>query len=83
MVRSLAALAIFALLGASVIALPGFAPKVEASEPAALAKADRLVVRTSSANCSKEVWPDLSVECLQRTGSAGKILQARLVTARR
>jgi hypothetical protein len=83
MVRSLAALAIFALLGASVIALPGFAPKVEASEAAVLAKADRLVVRTSSANCSKEVWPDLSVDCLQRTGSGGKILEARLVTARR
>jgi hypothetical protein len=83
MVRSLVALAIFALLGASVIALAGFAPQVEASEPAVLAKADRLVVRTASANCSKEVWPDLSVDCLQRTGSGGKILEVRLVTARR
>lgn len=74
---------IFALLGASVIALPGFAPKVEASEPAVLAKADRLVVPAASVNCSKEVWPDLSVDCLQRTVSGGKILEARLVTARR
>ena len=32
MVKSFAAFAIFAVLGASVIALPGFAPKVEASE---------------------------------------------------
>jgi hypothetical protein len=83
MVRSLAALAIFALLGASVFAPPGFAPKVEASEHAVLAKADRLVVRTASVNCSKEVWPQLSVGCLQRTGLRGKILEARLVTPRR
>jgi hypothetical protein len=83
MVRSFAALVIFALLGASVIALPGFAPKVEAGESMALAKADRLVVRRAAVNCSKEVWPDLPASCLQRTGSGGKVLEARLVTARR
>jgi len=44
MIKSLAAFAIFAVLGASVIALPEFAPKVEASEAVALAKADRLEV---------------------------------------
>jgi hypothetical protein len=48
MVRSFAALLICALLGASVIALPGFAPQVEAREGAALAKADRLDIRTAS-----------------------------------
>jgi hypothetical protein len=42
MIKSLAAFAVFAVLGASVIALPWFAPKVEASEVVALAKADRL-----------------------------------------
>jgi hypothetical protein len=52
MVKSLAALAIFALLGTSVIALPGFAPQVEANETVALAKADRLPVRTVDKNCS-------------------------------
>jgi len=41
MIKSLTALAIFAVLGASVIALPGFAPQVEASETAALTKGDR------------------------------------------
>jgi hypothetical protein len=51
MVRSLAALAICTVLGASVIAVPGFTPKVEASEPAVLAKADWLVVRTASEHC--------------------------------
>jgi hypothetical protein len=44
MIKSFAAFAIFAVLGVSVIALPGFAPKVEASEAVALAKADRLEV---------------------------------------
>ena len=44
MIKSFAAFAIFAVLGVSVIALPGFAPKVEASEAVALAKADRLEI---------------------------------------
>jgi hypothetical protein len=83
MVRTFAALAVFTLLGAAVIALPGFAPTVEASESAVLAKADRLAVPTVPVNCSKEVWPDLSVPCMQRTGPGGSIREARLVTARR
>jgi hypothetical protein len=83
MVKSFAALVIFALLGASVIALPGFAPKVEAREAAVLAKGDRLEVRAAIVNCSRAVWPDLPVSCLQSKGSSGKILEARLVTARR
>jgi hypothetical protein len=83
MVKSFAALMIFALLGASVIALPGFAPKVEASEAAVLAKGDRLEVRAAAVNCSKQVWPDLPTSCLQTKITRGKILEARLVTARR
>jgi hypothetical protein len=51
MIKSFAAFAIFAVLGVSVIALPGFAPKVEASEAVALAKADRLEVRSLAPNC--------------------------------
>ena len=83
MVKSLSALAIFSLLGASVIALPAFAPKVEAREAAALAKGDRLEVRTAAPNCSKPVWPDFAAPCLRSAGSGGKIQEARLVTARR
>jgi len=87
MVKSLAAVAIFALLGASFIALPGFAPRVEASEQGeaseklVLAKADRGEMR-AAINCSQELWPDLPAACLQST-SGGKIQEARLVTARR
>jgi len=81
MIKSLTALAIFAILGASVIALPGFAPQVEASETAALAKADRLELRSAAQNCSQQVWPNFDASCL-RKGDA-MIREARLVTARR
>jgi hypothetical protein len=83
MVKSLTAFAIFSLLGAAVIALPGFAPKSEASEIAVLAKGDRLKVREVALDCSTQVWPDFAASCLRSTGSGGKVLEARLVTARR
>jgi len=51
MIKSLTGLAIFGLLGTAVVALPGFAPRVEARETVALAKADRLDVR----NCSQRL----------------------------
>jgi hypothetical protein len=73
----------FALLGASVIALPGFAPKMEAGEVAVLAKGDRLEVRAAASNCSTQIWPDFAASCLRKPGSGAKILEARLVTARR
>jgi hypothetical protein len=81
MVKSLSALAIFALLGALVIALPSFAPEVKAGEVAVLGKSDRLEVRAT--NCSTQVWPDFAASCLRRPGSGSKILGARLVTTRR
>jgi hypothetical protein len=81
MIKSLAALAIFALLGASVIALPGFAPQVEASETVALAKGDRLELRAAARDCSQQVWPDFDASCLRKGGTM--IREARLVTARR
>src|SRR5690348_2469263 len=48
MLKSLSALAAIMILGASVVALPGFAPKLLADEVAVLAKGDRLELR---ANC--------------------------------
>ena len=83
MVKSLSALVIFLLLGASVIALPGFAPALKADEPAVLAKEDRLEVRAAVLNCSTQVWPDFAASCLRNMGSDVKILEARLVTVRR
>ena len=81
MIKSLTALAIIVLLAASVIALPGFAPQVEASETVALVKADRLDIRTAARNCSQQVWPNFDASCL-RNGEA-LVREARLVTARR
>ncbi len=77
------ALAALALLEAAVVALPAFAPKVEAAEAAVLAKGDRLQVRTPAANCGSQVWPNLEATCLRTTGNGAKILEARPVTARR
>ena len=57
MIKSLAAFAIFAGLAASVIALPGFAPNVEAGEAVALAKADRLEVRFLPRSVSSRFGP--------------------------
>jgi hypothetical protein len=78
MIKSLTALAIFGLLGTAVVALPGFAPRVEASETVALAKADRLDIR----NCSEQVWPNFDASCLRGSESGLAITEVRLVTAR-
>jgi hypothetical protein len=83
MVKSLLALAIFALLGTSIMALPDFSPKVQTGEAVALAKGDRLKVQAAASNCSSQVWPEFAASCLRDAGSGGKILEARLVTARR
>jgi hypothetical protein len=50
MVKSLSALAIFSLLGASLMALPGIAYTVQAREVAVLAKGDRLQVHAAAMN---------------------------------
>ena len=82
MIKSISALAVVTLLGAFVVALPVF-PKVEAAEAAVLAKADRLQVRKPASYCGSQVWPNLEAECLRTTGGGARILEARLVTARR
>jgi hypothetical protein len=83
MVKSLSALAALMLLGASIIALPGFAPKVQADEVTVLAKEDRLELRAALPNCATQVWPYFAAFCLRNAGSGAKIQEARLVTARR
>lgn len=83
MIKSLAALAVFALLGASVTASPTFAPEVKAREATALGKGDRLEVLATNSNCLKQVWPDFAASCLRTPGSAARILEALLVTVRR
>ena len=83
MIKSLSAFAIFALLGASVIALPGFAPAVKADEVVVLPKADRLALHSTAGNCASQVWPNIASSCLRDAGSGTAVREARLVTARR
>jgi hypothetical protein len=83
MIKSLSAFAIFALLGASVIALPGFAPALKADEVVVLAKADRLASPPVAGNCASQIWPNITSSCLRAAGSGTAVREARLVTARR
>jgi len=83
MVRLLSAAAMFSLVGALVIVLPGFTPQVQSSEVVAMARGDRLEVRAAASHCSTQTWPDFSASCLQDRGSGAKIVEARLVTALR
>jgi hypothetical protein len=83
MIKSLTALATFSLLGAVVVALPGFAARVETHEPVAPAKLDRLDIRPVTLNCSQQVWPDFDISCLRNNEPQGMIRVVRLVTVRR
>ena len=83
MIRSLAALALFAFMGVSAFALPGFAPEVKANETAVLAKADRLAIHPVAGNCASQIWPNIAPSCLRHAGSDAAVREARLVTARR
>jgi hypothetical protein len=82
MIKAISAIAIAAFIAAALSILPGFAPQVEASVPQALAKGDRLDIRTSGRNCSQQAWPNFEAACL-RTAGSGTIREARLVTADR
>ncbi|MEA2830196.1 MAG: hypothetical protein QOF22_944 [Bradyrhizobium sp.] len=88
MIKALSAIAIAAFITAALTVLPGFAPQVEASVPHALAKGDRLDIRTVGRNCSQQVWPNFEASCLRvagtkTSGTKTTIREARLVTADR
>jgi hypothetical protein len=83
MIKALSVIAIAAFIAAALTILPGFAPKVEASVPLALAKGDRLDIHTVGPSCSQRAWPNFEASCLRVAGSKIVIRQARLVTADR
>ena len=83
MIKALSAIAVAAFIAAALSILPGFAPQVEASVPQALAKGDRLDIRSVGRNCSDQAWPNFEATCLRVAGSRIMIRQARLVTADR
>ncbi len=83
MIKAISAIAVAAFVAAALSVLPGFAPQVEASVPQALAKGDRLDIRSVGRNCSDQAWPNFEASCLRVAGSKIMIRQARLVTADR
>jgi hypothetical protein len=83
MIKAFAVLALVAVSGASVIALQLFAPEAGANEGFALAKSDRLTLRSSPQNCFEQTWPNLTTACLHNAGSDTKIVEARPVSALR
>jgi len=83
MIKAISAIAVAAFVAAALSILPGFAPQVEASVPQALAKGDRLDIRSVGRNCSDQAWPNFEASCLRVAGSKIMIRQARLVTADR
>ena len=83
MIKAISAIAVAAFVAAALTILPGFAPKVEASVPQALAKGDRLDVHPVGRDCSQKTWPNFEASCLRIAGSRVGIREARLVTADR
>lgn len=83
MIKALSAITVAAFIAAALTVLPGFAPQVEASTPVALAKADRLDIRSVGVDCSTKAWPNFETSCLRTAGSKGVVREARLVTAER
>jgi hypothetical protein len=84
MIKALSAIAIAAFVAAALTVLPGFAPQVEASTPQALAKGDRLDIKSFGRECSENAWPNFEASCLRVVGSKTTVVrQARFVTADR
>jgi hypothetical protein len=83
MIKAFSAIAVAAFVAAALTVLPGFAPQVEASVPQALAKGDRLDIRSVGPDCSQQAWPNFESSCLRVAGSRTVIRAARLVTADR
>ena len=87
MIKAFSAISAAAFIAAALTVLPGFAPQVEASVPQALAKGDRLDIRTVGKDCSQQAWPNFEASCLRVAGakstSKSIIREARLVTADR
>ncbi|MBX9649307.1 MAG: hypothetical protein K2X57_19890 [Xanthobacteraceae bacterium] len=83
MIKAFSAVAAAAFIATALTVLPGFAPTVEASVPQALAKADRLDIRTIGKDCSQQAWPNFEASCLRASGSKSIVREARLVTADR
>jgi hypothetical protein len=77
MIKIISAIAISAYITAALFIFPGFAPQVEAG--LALAKGDRLPSLVVVQDCSQQMWPNFSVDCLHGKEA---IHEVRLISAR-
>lgn len=82
MIKSLMAFGILALIGATVVAVPGSALRANADEAVALAKADRLPVSLGAQSCSRQIWPRLEASCLHDVRSGMPVREARQIAQR-
>lgn len=74
--------AIAGLIGVALILLPSFAPQVEASEPATLARGNKLAA--AGVDCAQQDWPNISADCLRRGDATPRpvLTHIRVVTPR-
>ena len=77
--KILATVAVVAFAALALVVL-GFAPQVEAGDPAALARGDKLTV--ASADCAQEDWPNISAACLRRGDANPVLTHVRMVDTR-
>jgi hypothetical protein len=77
--KALSAIAIAAFIAAALTVLPGFAPQVEASASVAATKADRLDIRITGKDCSKQAWTNFEASCLRVAGTKAMPREARLI----
>lgn len=83
MIKALSAITIAGFIAAALTVLPGFAPKVEASVPVALKKADRLDIRAIGKDCSQQAWPHFEASCLRNAGNKAVPPAVRVVAVNR
>ena len=82
MIKALSAIAIAAFIATALFVLSGFSPQaqVEAGQPAAFQKGNRLNIHIADKDCTKQTWPNFSGSCLRGNGAK---LEPRLVSADR
>jgi hypothetical protein len=84
MYRVLSAIAAVALGAAAVLALPGFSPEVEARTPPPAVKSDRLDVRSTGQDCSRQAWPYYETSCIRdRSQPNGQARVVRVISTDR
>jgi hypothetical protein len=86
--KAFSAIAAMALGAATILALPGFSPQVEAGTGARspAVKADRLPIRPLHRACPDQAWPYYDARCLhdrrQAAGTARVVLRVIAVDNR-